>query len=677
MIVSRATMKQMLLSNKAVPRWVILLFDLLILTGSFALSYFIIKQFEFTEILRGHFFVYTGIYMVTALSVFYGMGIHTGLIRYSNTHDMFRIFSAVSIISFTYPVVVYFVAIRYFNISTLNIVAVLLVNFFIASSLLIMFRTGVKGIYYYVKRIHSDSKIRVLIYGSDNNAILIKKALQSSSKDDFIIVGFIDTDKNKVNNYIEQIKVYHLRDLKKLKEKRNVEKLILMNELLGSSEKQMVVDACLANKIKVLTVPPSEQWIYGRLSLRQIQDLKIEDLLQRDPIVLSNKNISRELSGKKVLITGAAGSIGSEIVRQVLHYKPAMVILCDQAESALHEIQLEMEEKFPEANIKTFIASIRDRNRLQIPFHSYEPEIVFHAAAYKHVPMMENHPVEAVLTNVLGTKNVADLAVLYKADKFVMVSTDKAVNPTNIMGASKRIAEMYVQSLNNAPDIMITDNILDLIKPESNYVLANIRNHRTKFVTTRFGNVLDSNGSVIPRFRSQIQKGGPVTVTHPEITRYFMTIPEAVQLVLEAGTMGKGGEVFVFDMGSPVKIIDLAQKMVQLAGLVPGKEIDIVFTGLRPGEKLYEELLNEKETTIPTHHEKIKIAKVVECSFKKIRNDIEDLSILSEQDNNNLLVSKMKQIVPEFISNNSMFQELDIIQELSEQENKPAAILQN
>lgn len=667
----------MLLSNKAVPRWVILLFDLLILTGSFALSYFIIKQFEFTAILRGHFFVYTGIYMITALSVFYGMGIHTGLIRYSNTHDMFRIFSAVSIISFTYPVLVYFVAIRYFNISTLNIVAVLLVNFFIASSLLIMFRTAVKGIFYYVKRIHSDSKIRVLIYGSDNNAILIKKALQSSSKDDFIIVGFIDTDKNKVNNYIEQIKVYHLRDLKKLKEKRNVEKLILMNELLGSSEKQMVVDACLANKIKVLTVPPSEQWIYGRLSLRQIQDLKIEDLLQRDPIVLSNKNISRELSGKRVLITGAAGSIGSEIVRQVLHYKPSMVILCDQAESALHEIQLEMEEKFPEANIKTFIASIRDRSRLLIPFHSYEPEIVFHAAAYKHVPMMENHPVEAILTNVLGTKNVADLAVLYKADKFVMISTDKAVNPTNIMGASKRIAEMYVQSLNNAPDIMITDNILDLIKPESNYVLANIRNHRTKFVTTRFGNVLDSNGSVIPRFRGQIQKGGPVTVTHPEITRYFMTIPEAVQLVLEAGTMGKGGEIFVFDMGSPVKIIDLAQKMVQLAGLVPGKDIEIQFTGLRPGEKLYEELLNEKETTIPTHHEKIKIAKVVECSFKKIRNDIEDLSILSEQDNNNLLVSKMKQIVPEFISNNSRFQELDIINELTEQESKSAAILHN
>lgn len=658
-MVLNATMKQLLQSNKAVPRWVILIFDMLILVGSFSLSYFIIKQFEFPEILRGHFFIYTSLYAITACAVFYGMGIHTGLIRYSNTHDMFRIFSAVLVISLTYPVMVHFVAVNIYDIHTLNTLAVLLVNFFIASSLLIMFRTGVKGIFYYIKRIHSDSKIKVLIYGSDNNAILVKKALQSSSKDNFIIVGFIDTDRNKVNTYIEQIKVYHMNDLKKLKEKRNVEKLILMNEQLGSVEKQKVIDECLISGIKVLTVPPSDQWIYGRLSLRQIQDLKIEDLLQRDPIVLSNKNITHELKGKRVLITGAAGSIGSEIVRQVLHYQPSMVILCDQAESSLHEIQLEMEEKFPKANIKTFISSIRDLNRLQLPFRDYQPQIVFHAAAYKHVPMMENHPVEAILTNVLGTKNVADLSVLYNVEKFVMISTDKAVNPTNVMGASKRIAEMYVQSLNNAPELMLTDSLLDIIKPENNYMLNNLRSNNTRFITTRFGNVLDSNGSVIPRFRGQIQKGGPVTVTHPEITRYFMTIPEAVQLVLEAGCMGKGGEIFVFDMGSPVKIIDLANKMIQLAGMTPGKDIDIVFTGLRPGEKLYEELLNEKETTIPTHHEKIKIAQVMECSFKKINNGIEDLAILTEQDDSYMLVTKMKDMVPEFVSNNSLFEEID------------------
>ncbi|MGZ5246598.1 MAG: polysaccharide biosynthesis protein [Flavitalea sp.] len=652
-------MKQILQSNKAVPRWVILIFDMLILVGSFSLSYFIIKQFEFPEILRGHFFIYTSLYSITACAVFYGMGIHTGLIRYSNSHDMFRIFSAVLVISLTYPVMVHFVAVNIYDIHTLNTIAVLLVNFFIASSLLIMFRTGVKGIFYYIKKIHSDSKIKVLIYGSDNNAILVKKALQSSSKDNFIIVGFIDTDRNKINSYIEQIKVYHMNDLKKLKEKRNVEKLILMNEQLCSNEKQKVIDQCLINGIKVLTVPPSDQWIYGRLSLRQIQDLKIEDLLQRDPIVLSNKNITHELKGKRVLITGAAGSIGSEIVRQVLHYQPSMVILCDQAESSLHEIQLEMEEKFPMSNIKTFISSIRDLNRLQLPFRDYQPQIVFHAAAYKHVPMMENHPVEAILTNVLGTKNVADLSVIHNVEKFVMISTDKAVNPTNVMGASKRIAEMYVQSLNDAPELMLTDSLLDIIKPENNYMLNNLRSNNTRFITTRFGNVLDSNGSVIPRFRGQIQKGGPLTVTHPEITRYFMTIPEAVQLVLEAGCMGKGGEIFVFDMGSPVKIIDLANKMIQLAGMTPGKDIEIVYTGLRPGEKLYEELLNEKETTIPTHHEKIKIAQVMECSFKKITNGIEDLSILTEQDDSYMLVTKMKDLVPEFVSNNSLYEEID------------------
>ncbi|HSB94499.1 MAG TPA: nucleoside-diphosphate sugar epimerase/dehydratase, partial [Flavitalea sp.] len=609
------------------------------------------------------------LYAIVALAVFYGMGIHTGLIRYSNTHDMFRIFSAVSVISISYPVVTYLVAFKVYSIDSLNITGVLLVNFFIASSLLIMLRTGVKGLYYYMQRITTNSKVRVLIYGSDNNAILVKKALQSSSKDNFVIVGFIDSDKNKVNSYIEQIRVYHFKDLQKLKEKRNVERLILMNEQLGSAEKQSVIEKCLTTGVKVLTVPPSEQWIYGRLSLKQIQDLKIEDLLQRDPIVINNSQISGQLTGRRILITGAAGSIGSEIVRQVLSFRPEMVILCDQSESALHEIQLEMEEKFPKATIKTFIGSIREINRMQIPFTEYKPQMVFHAAAYKHVPMMEHHPSEAILTNVLGTKNMADLAVFHHVEKFVMISTDKAVNPTNVMGSSKRIAEMYVQSLNNATDLMLADTMLDLVPTNGKHVIGNMRSTRTKFITTRFGNVLDSNGSVIPRFRGQIQKGGPVTVTHPDITRYFMTIPEAVQLVLEAGTMGNGGEIFIFDMGSPVRITDLALKMIKLAGLTPGKDIEIIYTGLRPGEKLYEELLNEAETTIPTHHEKIKIAKVRPCSFEEISSDIEELELLAKQDDNYLLVGKMKAIVPEFLSKNSLYEELDYV-EVPQQEDK-------
>lgn len=656
-------MKRMLFLYKAVPRWVILIIDLVIVCSSFTLSYFIIKQFEFSEIARGHYFLYTGLYTIIAAVVFYLMRIHTGLIRYSNMHDMFRIFAAVMVTSLIYPIAVQVLISGLYNIHSLNLGTVLLVSFFITSSVLVMFRTGVKGLFYYFKRISSAPKENVLIFGSESNAILIKQALQHSSQDQFNIIGFIDTDRNKVNSYIEQVKVYHVDDLKKIASKFNVDKLILENEQLGSREKQMVIDKCLALNIKVLTVPPSEQWVYGRLSLKQIQNLKIEDLLQREPIVINNKNISEDLKGKRILITGAAGSIGSEIVRQVLKYEPELIIMVDQAESALHDMVLEMEEKHSNTKIVSFIGSIRDMNRMQIPFKEYKPQIVFHAAAYKHVPMMENHPEEAILTNVMGTKNVADLAVCYGAEKFVMISTDKAVNPTNIMGTSKRIAEMYVQSLNSAPDYIIADSLLDLLtsaqQGQKNYRQVRFTGNRTKFITTRFGNVLDSNGSVIPRFRSQIQKGGPVTVTHPEITRYFMTIPEAVQLVLEAGIMGNGGEIFIFDMGEPVKIDDLARKMIKLAGLIPNKDIQIQYTGLRPGEKLYEELLNEEEKTIPTHHEKIKIAKVREYPYKQVMNDIEELSIMVEHGNSNMLVRKMKEMVPEFISQNSKFEVID------------------
>jgi FlaA1/EpsC-like NDP-sugar epimerase len=406
--------------------------------------------------------------------------------------------------------------------------------------------------------------------------------------------------------------------------------------------------------LKVLTVPPTEQWISGKLRINQIQDLKIEDLLQREPIVIQNDNISRELTGKRVLVTGGAGSIGSEIVRQVLNYDPAMLIICDQAESPLHDLQLEVEELFPEANLKIYIANIQNYNRMHALFEEYNPEIVFHAAAYKHVPMMENNPSEAILTNILGTKTLADLSIAFDVEKFVMISTDKAVNPTNIMGASKRIAEIYIQSLNNV-NVQSLNNI-DYISTRLN----NLTHSKTKFITTRFGNVLGSNGSVIPRFRAQIEKGAPLTVTHPEITRYFMTIPEAVQLVLEAGSMGKGGEIFIFDMGEPVKIVDLARKMIKLAGLIPDVDIKIVFTGLRPGEKLYEELLNKEEASIPTHHEKIKISKVISYPYDKVAVEIKDLITSIQKSNDDYeIVKKMKDIVPEFLSKNSKYEELD------------------
>ncbi len=376
-------------------------------------------------------------------------------------------------------------------------------------------------------------------------------------------------------------------------------------------------------------------------------------MLEREPIKINDDHILSQTKGKRILVTGAAGSIGSEIATQLGRYEPQMIILCDQAESPLHNLQLDLQDEFPNQVYHTYIADVRSTKRMQSLFDTFKPHYVYHAAAYKHVPMMENHPLEAVQTNVMGTKNLADLAVEFQVEKFVFVSTDKAVNPTNIMGATKRIAEIYVQSLNNHLENTLGASV------------------HTKFITTRFGNVLGSNGSVIPRFRDQIQKGGPVTVTHPEITRYFMTIPEACRLVLEAGTMGQGGEIFVFDMGKSVKIVELAKKMIRLSGFKPNEDIEIKFTGLRPGEKLYEELLNDLENTLPTHHEKIMIAKVRENNYDRVGMKIGELQQRLATQNKNEVVYQMKIIVPEFKSKNSIYEQLDKEIELSnESENQ-------
>ncbi|MEO6849166.1 MAG: nucleoside-diphosphate sugar epimerase/dehydratase, partial [Mucilaginibacter sp.] len=571
----------------------------------------------------------------------FAMRIHIGLIRYSNTRDVLRIFSSVFLSSMFYLLFINIWVIPVLHVNSITINLVLLVNFSVSCTLLVLLRTAVKSVFFYINNNSNAKKTVVLIYGSDNNAVLVKQALETSAKTNFAVVGFVDDDVKKIDKEIQQVRVYHIDKLAKLKAKHNVDKLIIMNHNLDEQVKKIALEKCLGLGIQVLTVPPSDQWIYGKLNLQQIQDLKIEDLLQRKPIRIDNTSISEDLQGKRVLVTGAAGSIGSEIVFQVLSYKPAMVILCDQAESPLHEMKLEVEEKFPDVPTKIFIADIKNYQRMNKLFADFRPEVVFHAAAYKHVPMMEENPSEAVLTNVLGTKHVADLSVAFGTDKFVMISTDKAVNPSNIMGTTKRIAEIYIQSLKDSP--------------------AYNKNGITRFVTTRFGNVLGSNGSVIPRFRTQIQKGGPITVTHPDITRYFMTIPEAVQLVLEAGTMGTGGEIFIFDMGEPVKITDLALKMIKLAGLQPDKDIKIVYSGLRPGEKLYEELLNQGEHAMPTHHPKIKIAQVITYPYKQVKADIEELLIINKQHDEVMLVNKMKVIVPEFISKNSHFEYLDVV----------------
>lgn len=641
-----------------VPRWIILMIDTVIATASFTLSYFILKEFSSPFLVTAHFFVYAGLFAAISLSVFYVMRIYSGLIRYSNTKDMFRIFSAVLVASLLYPVAAELVAHRLYNIPALDIPTLLVLNFFICSSSLIMFRTLIKELYILLKGYAMQDVKRVLVYGSDKQALLVKQAIEAAGNGKVIVSGFVQLSGKKINSTIEQKKVYHVREIAELHKKLKIDKLILSSDNSAKPEFRDLIDLCFNLGIKIQTVPPSEQWVSGKLSLVQIQDLKIEDLLPRKPIQINNMLVSREIKGKRVMVTGAAGSIGAEIVRQVMTYNPEMVILCDQAESPLHEIQLEMEEKYPATKVKVFIASIRNLRRMLIPFKEYRPNIVFHAAAYKHVPMMEKHPEEAILTNVMGTRNIADLAVCFGVDKFVMISTDKAVNPTNIMGASKRLAEKYVQSLNNST-MSQPEFLSRLIQDDDDETISVANNTKTKFITTRFGNVLGSNGSVIPRFRQQIQQGGPITVTHPEITRYFMTIPEAVQLVLEAAIMGNGGEIYVFDMGEPVKIADLAVNMIKLAGLVPNKDINVVYTGLRPGEKLYEELLNEKETTVPTYHEKIKIAKVVAGKYKEVLDDIEMLTNLCKQGDNYKLVAKMKQMVPEFISNNSEYAKLD------------------
>lgn len=640
----------MLSKISIVPRWIIFLLDIFSVSIAYLLANVIYYDFNFGFLLDIDFSIRFILFISVCSLSFYLFKMYTGIIRYTSAIDSIRILST---IIFSVFVLLVIKLIIQANEIERNIPTALIIFFALFSFLILtVYRTIIKIFFLYTKKVNGTRK-KTLIYGAGDLGIAVKRTLDHDVRSKNAIIGFLDDNDQKINKVIDGTKIYSSKKFNHLINTLNIEEVIIASHNIPSDRKNEITDIALERNVSILTLPPVKKIMNGDLNPNQIQKIKIEDLLERDPIKINDDHILNQTKGKRILVTGAAGSIGSEIASQLGKYEPQMIILCDQAESPLHNLQLDLQDEFPNQVYHTYIADIRSTQRMRLLFETFKPHYVYHAAAYKHVPMMENHPLEAVQTNVLGTKNLADLAVEFQVEKFVFVSTDKAVNPTNIMGATKRIAEIYVQSLNHHLENSLSEKT------------------NTKFITTRFGNVLGSNGSVIPRFRDQIQKGGPVTVTHPEITRYFMTIPEACRLVLEAGAMGQGGEIFVFDMGKSVKIVELAKKMIRLSGFKPNEDIEIKFTGLRPGEKLYEELLNDLENTMPTHHEKIMIAKVRENNYKIISLKIEELKLRLATQNKNEVVHQMKLIVPEFKSKNSIYEQLDKEIELSnEAENK-------
>jgi FlaA1/EpsC-like NDP-sugar epimerase len=612
--------------------WLVLIIDLIICFISIMLAYllrfnFNIPPSDLNSLPR----VVTFLLLVRSISFLFSE-IHLSILKYTSTKDAVRIFFAIAFGSLLF-VIANYISSYIFKLPHIIPFSIVVIDFVITVLAMTSYRLVFKIIYLEMY-IPSKAKTNVIIFGAGEAGFITKRALDRDAGTKYKVMAFIDEDSKKIGKTVEGTNVYAIQDLEKLLEKNNIAHVILAVQNLNQHKKKEIIELCLNYNTKVLNVPPVSRWINGELSFKQIKKINIEDLLEREEIKLDEDAIRKQILGKHILITGAAGSIGSELTRQIARFSPKKIILLDQAETPLYHIELELSEKYDHSSFDIVMGDIRNGVRMEKLFKTFMPQIVYHAAAYKHVPMMENNPSEAVLTNVEGTKIIADLSIKYNIEKFVMVSTDKAVNPTSVMGASKRIAEIYAQSLNNK--------------------------NKTKFITTRFGNVLGSNGSVIPLFRKQIDKGGPITITHPEVTRYFMTIPESCQLVLEAGALGNGGEIFIFDMGKSVKIVDLAKKMIKLSGLTLGKDIQIIFTGLRPGEKLYEELLNVKENTIPTHHPQIMIAKVQVCEYETINKNISDLIELFHTQNNIEIVKKMKQIVPEFKSNHSEYEKIDL-----------------
>ncbi|NML40505.1 polysaccharide biosynthesis protein [Chitinophaga sp. G-6-1-13] len=635
-------------SSWITPSWLILMLDLGCSVIAINLAFLLRLNFDMEALtpypLEEISFIMLGVTLVLSLL----LRTYRGIVRHTSLADIANI----ACMNFAGSCILLTIGYSHLLDAEVNFfpLSVVLISFFIASFLLLSYRLLVKWIFKYYKNFRAVNKVRAAIYHTGLTSIMIRKAINDNPEADIRIVAFLAETNGHAGKSIEGLPVYAARrgQLFGMAKQAKISLLLIPDDHLDRQRLNELVDECIMLNIKVQKIISVNQWIDGTQNNGiQLKDINIEDLLERSVIDIKNEKLEEEIKDKSILVTGAAGSIGSEIVRQVIRHQPAVIILCDKAESPLHELELEMAEMGSKIPIIPFIGNVCDRTRMQQLFEVYAPAIVYHAAAYKHVPMMEKNPSIAVMNNVLGTKIMAELAVEFGVEKFVMVSTDKAVNPTNVMGASKRIAEIFTQSFNNKINnhFKKTGPVFGLPP--------------TRFITTRFGNVLGSNGSVIPRFKKQLENGGPITVTHPEITRYFMTIPEACQLVLEAGAMGQGGEIFVFDMGKPMKIADLARKMIRMAGKEPGKDIQIVYSGLRPGEKLYEELLNNAENTMPTYHEKIMIAKVRAYNFSEVN---EQVNLLIESAQKHYLtptVARMKQLVPEFISKNSAYEELD------------------
>lgn len=613
------------------PRWIIICIDLAFLLLSSLTTYIVFHGIQLIFFSAKNLIILVFIYILINLLIFRILKTYSGIIRHSTLLDAIRLFSSQILTGIIFASFSFLLDI---NIkSKFILIFGIFFNSLLGFTLLILYRIIVKNIF----EKHQSNKLNLknaILYGSDANAIAVSNALQYENPKRFNIIGFLDPKTKNSNKKINDLNIYSIRKTIPLTLKTlNVNSIIIADKSLSKEETIQIAESCIEYNFKVFIIPTITNWEDEKEITKKIKSFDINDLLDRKPIVLNNNIIEKNHLKKVIFISGAAGSIGSEISRQVYNYKPHVLILLDQSESSLHSLSLELiTNEF--TNVYPIVGDVRDKIFISEIFKNYNPNIVYHAAAYKHVPLMENNVYQAITTNVLGTKNLADISLEFSVTKFVMISTDKAVNPSNIMGASKRIAEIYVQSLNNYTE-------------------------KTQYITTRFGNVLGSNGSVVPLFTKQINEGGPITLTHPDIIRYFMTISEACQLVLEAGIMGKGGEIFIFDMGKPVKIIDLAIKMIKITGFIPYKDIDIKIVGLRPGEKLYEELLNDNTKTKPTHHNKIMIAETEISDFEIINVKINKLINVTKLMKINEIVLKMKEIVPEFKSLNSEFSDLD------------------